>query len=143
MRAVRALERRVARLERAKNRKSPFVIMFGSFDGKPMEPGTGLMPADGAPAWLVAPQGNGVQQEAPITSRHKDATQGIVEPYAWKYDGGKRREPVLDTDFNRVIRKVGWRHCLKCRKPFFSEDVVRLRLCGGQDGCRTDYNRHT
>lgn len=62
----------------------------------------------------------------------------FVEPKAWSYDGGVRREPVLDTDFNppRVVRKVGWRHCMRCKRPFFSEDVIALRLCDGPEGCR-------
>ena len=52
----------------------------------------------------------------------------------------------MDIDLNppRVIRKVGWLHCLKCRKPFFSEDVVRLRLCNlGLEGCRENEDRFT
>lgn len=56
---------------------------------------------------------------------------GFVEPERWAYDGGKRREPVLDVDHNppRVVRKVGWRTCLACTNPFFSEDVIALRIC--------------
>lgn len=61
--------------------------------------------------------------------------QGFVEPDRWPYDGGIRREPVLDTDCHpqRVVRHVGWKHCMTCSKPYFSEDLIRLRLC---DGCR-------
>jgi len=70
---------------------------------------------------------------------------GIIEPDPWDYDGGKRREPVIDEDMKppRIIRKVGWLHCLKCGKPFFSEDVLRLRLCinVASYGCRTDKER--
>ncbi len=68
--------------------------------------------------------------------------EGFVEPERWAYDGGIRRGFVIDMDFNppRVIRKIGWQHCLKCRKPCFSEDVVRLRLC---DLCREDEDRFT
>lgn len=56
---------------------------------------------------------------------------GFVEPKQWDYDGGERREPVLDIDHNpaRVVRKVGWRNCMACTNPFFSEDVVALRIC--------------
>lgn len=59
------------------------------------------------------------------------ATPGIIEPEQWAYDGGKRREPVLDEDFYppRVVRYVGWRCCMKCAKTFFSADMVRVRLC--------------
>jgi len=69
--------------------------------------------------------------------------QGLIEPKRWSYDGGARREAVLDTDCNppRVVRKVGWRNCLRCRKPFFSEDVVRLRLCDTAYGCRDQADR--
>lgn len=69
--------------------------------------------------------------------------QGMIEPKRWDYDGCVRREPVLDADTSppRVVRKVGWQRCLKCRRPFFSEDVLRLRLCSGADGCREDEDR--
>lgn len=56
---------------------------------------------------------------------------GITEPARWPEDGGKRRAAVLDHDSRppRVIRHVGWRTCLRCRKPFWSEDVLKVRLC--------------
>ncbi|MBS1832583.1 MAG: hypothetical protein JST65_07720 [Acidobacteria bacterium] len=65
-------------------------------------------------------------------------SHGFVEPQPWAYDGGVRREPVLDVDHNppRVVRRVGWRKCMACAKPFFSEDVVALRLCNGPKSCR-------
>jgi hypothetical protein len=65
---------------------------------------------------------------------------GMAWPDPWKYDGAVRREPVRDLDLHRVIRRVGWHHCLKCRKPFWSEDVVRQRLC---DPCKADEDRFT
>ncbi len=65
---------------------------------------------------------------------------GMAWPDPWKYDGGVRREPVRDLDLHRVIRRVGWHHCLKCRKPFWPEDVVRQRLC---DPCKADEDRFT
>lgn len=70
--------------------------------------------------------------------RPKPDGLGFVIPDPWPYDGGQRREPVLDTAFNpaRIVRRVGWRTCLTCRKPFFSEDVIALRLCDGTFGCR-------
>lgn len=68
---------------------------------------------------------------------------GMACPDPWPYDGCVRREPVLDLDLHRVIRKVGWHHCLKCRGPFFSEDVVRNRLCDGSYGCRELEDRFT
>lgn len=61
----------------------------------------------------------------------------LEEPEAWAWDGGKRREPVLDHNFRppRVVRSVGWRCCMKCAKPYFSQDVIRQRMC---DGCRPE-----
>jgi hypothetical protein len=54
----------------------------------------------------------------------------------WAWDGGKRREPVLDLDRfpARVVRSVGWNTCLRCAQPFFSEDVVGIRMC---ESCKT------
>ncbi len=60
---------------------------------------------------------------------------GFSEPRleAWPFDGGKRREPVLDHDQSppRVVRRVGWRVCLRCGSPFWSTDVTAIRLCHG------------
>ena len=62
-------------------------------------------------------------------------TTGFIEPVPWEWDGGKRREPVLDLDRNPPlpIRHVGWRCCMRCAKPFWSEDTMRLRMC---DRCK-------
>lgn len=59
------------------------------------------------------------------------APPGFSEPAPWAWDGGKRREPVLDLDRTppQVVRHVGWRVCLKCANPFFSDDTTRIRLC--------------
>lgn len=71
--------------------------------------------------------------------------QGITEPQPWAFDGCVRREPVLDHDLRppRVVRRVGWHHCLRCQQPFWSEDVARLRLCirKSNDGCRSGEDR--
>lgn len=123
------------------------------------------MLADGEPAWLLAWRHRQAQPQpiptpvvaAPALPRPPAAPhntfafparegadlQGIIEPQRWDYDGCKRREPVLDADARppRVVRKVGWQRCMKCRRPFFSEDVIRLRLCSGADGCREDEDR--
>lgn len=63
---------------------------------------------------------------------------GFIEPERWPFDECVRRESVLDTDHNppRVVRNVGWQRCIVCRSPFFSEDVVALRLCDGATSCR-------
>ena len=61
----------------------------------------------------------------------------IVEPRQWPNDHGERREAVVDPNWNdRVIRRVGWRTCMHCRRWFFSPDVARVRLhasCGQPD----------
>lgn len=56
----------------------------------------------------------------------------LDEPRAWEFDGNlSRREAVVDHDSQppRVIRRVGWLRCLRCERPCFSDDVVRVRLC--------------
>ncbi len=59
----------------------------------------------------------------------------IVEPPRWPRDGGVRREPVYDRNFDppRLVRHVGWRRCMACGCQFFSEDVQRQRL--HPEGC--------
>lgn len=118
------------------------------------------MQADAAPAWLVAWRERDRQplpSPAPKPERPPTAPrdtfsfparagtdwQGMIIPKRWDYDGCVRREPVLDADASppRVVRKIGWQRCMKCRRPFFSEDVLRLRLCDGADGCRGDEDR--
>ncbi len=120
------------------------------------------MLADGAPAWLLAWREQQRQQPAsPVPPSAPTPTyaprdtfsfpakegvdwQGMIVPKRWDYDGCVRREAVLDADASppRVVRKIGWQRCLKCRRPFFSEDVLRLRLCSGADGCRGDEDRY-
>lgn len=60
------------------------------------------------------------------------ALPGFSEPEPWPFDQCQRRDPVLDLDRHppRVVRHVGWRICLTCASPFFSQDVMRLRMCG-------------
>jgi len=116
------------------------------------------MLADGEPAWLLAWREQEIQPKpppappaprpksggphVPLRMRGQAAAIGIVEPDPWPFDGCKRREPVMDADDpHRVVRKVGWHRCMKCRRPFFSEDVIRLRLCSGAQGCRGDEDR--
>lgn len=120
------------------------------------------MLADGAPAWLLAWQEQQRQpqpaQGRPVVkpdyaprdtlafrAREGADWQGLIIPKRWDYDGCVRREPVLDADADppRLVRKVGWQRCMKCRRPFFSEDVLRLRLCSGAEGCRGDEDRYT
>lgn len=120
------------------------------------------MQADAEPAWLVAWRERDRQPlpspapkpkapkpalprdalHVPLRMKGQAAAIGIIEPDPWPFDGCKRREAVTDEDIpGRVVRKVGWHRCLKCRRPFFSEDVLRLRLCNGAQGCRGDEDR--
>jgi hypothetical protein len=124
------------------------------------------MHADGEPAWLVAWRERDHQQSqapkqpkprkpapprrstsdgplVPLRMRGQAAAIGIVEPEPWPFDDCVRREKVFDIELSppRVVRRVGWHRCLKCRRPFFSEDVLRLRLCSGTQGCRGDDDR--
>lgn len=96
------------------------------------------------PEWLAAwRERNGVsapaqpvaapstpEQRSQARTRRADG-QGFLEPPEWPWDGGTRREAVLDADRNppRVVRFVGWRSCLRCRRSYFSADVARVRLC--------------
>lgn len=59
----------------------------------------------------------------------------LEEPEPWAWDGGKRREQVLDHNYRppRVVRSVGWRCCMMCGKAYFSQDVIRQRMC---EACR-------
>lgn len=112
-----------------------------------------VTPMDSVPAWLVAyRERQGHHEPAqpkprpkPVhrarTSRNSPiVSQGFQEPAAWPWDGGLRREAVLDLDCNppRIVRRVGWHNCLRCRRSFFSHDVVRQRLCAS---CRGDADR--
>lgn len=83
---------------------------------------------------LAAPSqgGKGSTHKARAANGAGREALGFREPKEWKFDGGKRREPVLDLDHNppRVVRMVGWRMCMRCSTPFWSGDVVRVRMCG-------------
>ena len=80
---------------------------------------------------------------APVAPKVHRMSKGFYEPAPWEFDDCTRREAVLDQDHHppRVVRKVGWQRCMRCRQPFFSEDVTRLRMCGGPGGCRENEDR--
>ena len=74
----------------------------------------------------------------------------LIEPTRWKYNGDMvAKAPVLDPDFTpaRVIRYVGYRPCMKCKLPFWTEAVGRIRRCSDCGGAglapvfRTSNNR--
>lgn len=58
---------------------------------------------------------------------------GFLIPVRWSVQSDPemtRRAPVLDrVNGNRVVRIVGYRRCLICKKPFFSEDMRGNRIC--------------
>ncbi len=57
---------------------------------------------------------------------------GFLIPVQWAFDDYKKRAPVLDAENeNRVVRMVGWRRCILCKRPFFSGDVKRNQICPG------------
>lgn len=89
-------------------------------------------PAQRAQAPKAKPAGVKAKLHAPQGFGHD-----LEEPEAWEWDGGKRREPVLDHNFRppRIVRQVGWRCCMRCAKRFFSEDVIKVRLC---ERCRSE-----
>ena len=94
----------------------------------------------GSPAWLSnwhAALSPTRQPLADTVQRRAINGLGFSEPLPWPLDECQRRESVLDTDYEppRVVRQVGGQRCLRCRQPFFSEDVVGLGLCPGE-GCQ-------
>lgn len=63
----------------------------------------------------------------------------LIEPAHWPFNGYSLRKSVLDPSFepHRLVRRIGWRPCLRCKRPHFSDDVSRIRLCsrcGGLGG---------
>lgn len=57
----------------------------------------------------------------------------------WAFDGDlARRVAVVDQDTGATVRRVGWLRCLRCARPTFSEDVVRVRLCWCCGGLGSD-----
>ncbi len=92
------------------------------------------LPAVRTPAPVLVPAAKAVQL-VKLASGTTDA--GFQVPGMWAWDDGKRREPALDVDRRfpaRVVRSVGWNTCLGCAQPFFSEDVVGIRMC---ESCKT------
>jgi len=75
-----------------------------------------------------------------VPSSRKEG-QGFTEPRQWPLDGGVRRAAVIDHELipPRVVRRIGWHSCLRCRRPFFSQDVIKHRLCFE---CRADADRY-
>lgn len=56
----------------------------------------------------------------------------LIEPAPWAFNGDfSKRAPVLNPNFDppRVIRYVGWARCMRCGSHYFSEDVIRIRIC--------------
>ncbi|WDM67920.1 hypothetical protein [Xanthomonas cucurbitae] len=85
--------------------------------------------------WLgAAPGARAVHDPADVK-----IARPLIEPERWPNDGGARRAPVMDPNFDppKVVRRVGWLRCMCCCRFHFSEDVARARMCvecGGAGG---------
>ncbi len=63
--------------------------------------------------------------------------RSLVEPPRWAYDGDlTRRASVMDPNAQppKLVRRIGWVRCMRCRRPHFSEDVARIRMCANCGG---------
>lgn len=57
-----------------------------------------------------------------------------ADPSPWKDDGGVKRVPVYDHNWlidgkPRLVRQVGWRHCMTGKHTFLSPDIAKVRIC--------------
>lgn len=75
----------------------------------------------------------GAREKAPRKTEWGAVAGDIVEPRLWPLDDHIHREPVLDPVTGHVIRFVGWRACMCCKRSFFSRDVRKIRCC---DTCK-------
>lgn len=74
--------------------------------------------------------------------RPKDCTlaKPLIEPERWSFNGDlTHRAFVMDPNVepSKLVRRIGWLNCMRCSRPHFSEDVLRIRLCcacGGLGG---------
>ncbi|WP_323439425.1 hypothetical protein [Stenotrophomonas capsici] len=87
--------------------------------------------------WLGATPGR-----RELTPEDRRIARPLTEPERWPNDGGARRVPVMDPNYDppKVVRRVGWLRCMCCGRSHFSEDVARARMCldcGGAGGMPT------
>lgn len=71
-------------------------------------------------------------QSMPTGSHPSILPKLIEEPRRWRFDGDIiAKTPVVDPLCSppKVIRYVGYRSCLKCERPFWTEAVGRIRCC--------------
>lgn len=96
-----------------------------------------VAPAQPSTQPQAAPSQGGMGGKRERKQRAKVVLLGerLEEPTPWAWDGGKRREPVLDHDHDPplVVRQVGWRICMCCASRFWSSDAIRVRMC---DNCK-------
>jgi hypothetical protein len=73
-----------------------------------------------------------------IPSRSFERASGVGcelrKPGLWPDDGGASTEAVTDPNWlingqPRVVRRVGWRPCMCCKRRFFSSHIAGIRLC--------------
>jgi hypothetical protein len=67
----------------------------------------------------------------------------LPELHPWDDDGGARVEVVTDPNWiingqPRVVRRVGWRPCMCCKRRHFSQDIAKIRLCESCRAIKTD-----
>lgn len=67
----------------------------------------------------------------------------LREPERGGWPDNGRVEVVVDPNWlidgqPRVVRRVGWRHCMCCRRRFFSADIAKVRICDACKDVKTD-----
>ena len=77
------------------------------------------------PGFRWAPPADDEEEPAPLA-------RPLIEPARWRFVGDLlRRASVLDPNEQppRVVRRVGYLACIRCRRAFWSDDVLRVRMC--------------
>lgn len=69
--------------------------------------------------------------------------QNIREYERVQWPDNGRVEIVVDPNWlidgkPRVIRRIGWRDCMCCKRRVFSADIARVRMCGQCKDVATD-----
>ncbi|MBB5986994.1 hypothetical protein HNP60_002968 [Sphingobium sp. B1D3A] len=131
--SLRALQRRVKRIEEGwKPRPSPIVIFYGSWDafvdGAYAAVSAGALDAEGASTSVASITRAAARSPCayrhlliPGAGRSRPARHDRAAAMGLRRMPTPGREPVLDADASppRVVRKVGWQRCMKCRRPSF------------------------
>lgn len=79
-----------------------------------------------------------------MSARPRDLVgQHIREPERGRWRDNGRVEVVVDPNWlidgkPRVVRKVGWRNCMCCKRRMFSPDITKVRICDACKEVKTD-----